>query len=468
MRPRKFVWAGMIVLLLVFVSVSGWRFYCAECNAASSTGTAALACPLPDQSDYLDKNILDLSIRLLRCDRSTDHKTIAAIVTDIRKSGIRSAAISELLSNMLSYQAEIYQDRDKWEVLRLRAYILLTLGETGFPASAIPMLEDALAYVDNRMKVVELGAAIKIAGEMGREGSRFAKSMISAYNRVFSDEEFSLGGYETGFAEKDATTVQIEIIRSLGKICNKQDDHAVAFLTSVAATSGDPGIDRRTVAEAKRSLEIISQKDPAKLVSKKIAWFCPKENGAKMQEVFSSTTHPSYINARERKQLVNKDFSITDHHGAAIGFTKLIDRPTLLTFFYTSCQNEQKCASTISHLAALQDQLARLDIDNEVRLVALTLEPEQDTPEKLTRFLADRGATLQNGVMAIRLEPHHHRALIKELEVPVGYNSGWVNGHGIAAVLLDSDKRIVKQYDASFWNTTELLADLTRLVREKN
>ena len=69
--------------------------------------------------------------------------------------------------------------------------------------------------------------------------------------------------------------------------------------------------------------------------------------------------------------------------------------------------------------------------------------------------------------MAIALNPIDHKALVEELVIPVGYNSGWVNGHGIAAVLIDSDKRIVRKYNSEFWNTPVLLADFTRLLREE-
>jgi hypothetical protein len=130
--------------------------------------------------------------KLLRCTRFTDHKVIAGYITEARKMPMPSTVIAETLSSMLSYQSGIYQGRDKWEVVRLRSYILLTLGETGFPDSAIPSLEDALAYVDERMSVVELASAINVVGNLGEKGSRFGKSIIGAYNRVFSDEEFGL------------------------------------------------------------------------------------------------------------------------------------------------------------------------------------------------------------------------------------------------------------------------------------
>jgi len=370
---------------------------------------------------------------------------------------------------MLSYEAAIYQDRDKWEVLRLRSYILLTLGEIGFPDSAIPFLEDALAYVDERMNAVELASAIKVVGNLGVEGSRFGESIISAYNRIFSDEEFSLKNYELGFSKDEATTTQLEIVRSIGKICNKKDDYAIKFLNSVLGSSDDFGVDKRVVDEAQRSLNIISQKKSDKGISKTFSRFCScnkKKRSVETPAILNGTEHNPYIEAKDRKEVINKNISLTDHNGLKREFTELIDRPTLLTFFYTRCQNDAKCSATISQLASLQNHLSNLSLNNKVKLVAITFEPQHDSPDLLKRYLTDRGVKLGNEAMAIKLDTESHQALLKELVIPVGYNSGWVNSHGIEAVLMDRDKRIVRKYNSLFWNTSELLTDFTRLLKE--
>ena len=464
---RKAIFFVAAIVLLILVSIFGLRFYCAQCNEElTDKQVAGIACPPATQAVYREKDVLDLSIKLLSCNRHTDHKTIAGIVTGVRNSGIHSAHISEILSSMLPYQAEIYQDRDKWEVLRLRAYILLTLGETGFPESAFPTLADVLGYVDERMKVVELGAAIKVVGNLGVKGSQFGESMISAYNRVFCDEEFSLKRYELNFSKDEATTVQIEIVSALGKICNKKDDYAIKFLHSVLVSSGEFGFDKRVKTEAQRSLDIILQRNPEKVVSKGLPFFCSWNTKRRSVEI--PVEHSPYIEPKDRKELTRKNISLTDQDGLKREFTALIDRPTLLTFFYTRCENDMKCSATIAHMALLQKHLSSLSLSNKVRLIAISLEPEHDSPALLKSYLTDRGVKLGNEAMAITLETQGHQVLLKELLVPVGYNSGWVNGHGVAAVLLDKNKRIARKYNSLFSNSSEILADLTRLLRDNS
>ena len=470
MFSRRTILFGASIFFLILLSIVGFKLYCAQCSEKQDEQIAIVPCPPITQAVFRE-DILDLSIKLLRCDRYTDHKVIAGLVTGIRKSGINSTNTAEILSSMLSYQAEIYQDRDKWEVLRLRSYILLTLGEIGFPDSAVPILVDALAYVHERMSVLELGSAIKVVGNLGAEGSRFGESIISAYNRVFADEEFCLERYELEFSKDEVTTIQIEIVRALGKVCNKKDNYAIKFLNSILASSADFGVDKRVVTEAQRSLNIIVQRKSGKGILNKLSNFCScnkKKRPAETGDILDAIEHSPYIEAKDRKELINKNISLTDHNGLKKGFAELTDRPILLTFFYTRCQNDSKCSATISQLALLQNQLNNLSLSNKLRLVAITFEPQNDSPDLLKRYLTDRGVKLGNEAMAIKLETGGHKALLEELMIPVGYNSGWVNGHGIEAVLLDSDQKIVRKYNSLFWNTSELLTDFTRLLREDN
>jgi cytochrome oxidase Cu insertion factor (SCO1/SenC/PrrC family) len=476
MFTRRNILLNISVFLLITFFIFGFRIYSNQYKERmANEQTAVIHCQPPTQSLNRENDIIGLSRKLLQCDRYTDHKVIAGFVTEVRNSGIRSINISEILSSMLPYQAEIYQDRDKWEVYRLRSYILLTLGEIGFPDSAVPVLVDALAYIDERMKVVELGSAIKVVGNLGTEGSLFAESVINAFNMIFSDEEFSLNRYEVGFSKEEATTIRREIVRTIGKICSKDDDYAIKFLNSVLASSHDFGFDKRVITEAQLSLNIIKQRRSDKItdkgILKSLSHFYTKDKNKRSDEtppILYGIEHSPYIEAKDRKEVINKNISLTDHNGLKGEFTELIDRPALLTFFYTSCQNDNKCSATISQLASLQNHLNSLSLSHKIKLVAITFEPQHDSPDILKRYLTDRGVKLGNGAVGIKLENEGHQAFLKELMIPVGYNSGWVNGHGIEAVLVDKDERIVRKYNSLFWNTSVLLADFTKLLREDN
>ena len=193
---------------------------------------------------------------LLTSEGNTDHLLIASALDVLRSMGLRAAPAAETLSGLLSHRSRLYKERDKMLVVRLRAHIFVTLSEIGFPASALPALLDALAHVDERMTVLEIAAAARAAGSLGSGGRQFAPFLLQALAVRLSAEEFSLERYEPQFPPQEATTVQLEIIRSLARVCSPNDEQALAVLRDLSEDRGR-GLDPRLVGEARRALEII-------------------------------------------------------------------------------------------------------------------------------------------------------------------------------------------------------------------
>lgn len=170
--------------------------------------------------------------------------------------------------------------------------------------------------------------------------------------------------------------------------------------------------------------------------------------------------------ARQRVVLRALEFVVLDHNGRQRVLSGLCDRPTLLTFFYTRCENASKCSTTMSQLAAMQARLARDGIDQRVRLIALSHEPAYDTPERLHSFATNRGLRLGEMALAAAVQGGRHERLVEELGTPVNFNAGWVNTHGIQAVLLDARGRPVRRYSTLLWDNEAALADLKTLLSE--
>jgi protein SCO1/2 len=146
--------------------------------------------------------------------------------------------------------------------------------------------------------------------------------------------------------------------------------------------------------------------------------------------------------------------------------SSLADKPMLMTFFYTRCQNSAKCSAAISRLAALQRVLERSGIHDRVRLIAITYEPQFDTPERIKRYGLDRGLRFDDGSIAIQLEQDQHQKFVDEMQPPVNYNAGWVNTHGVQLTLIDARGRVVKKYHTMLWDNEEVRRDVERVLKE--
>jgi cytochrome oxidase Cu insertion factor (SCO1/SenC/PrrC family) len=174
-----------------------------------------------------------------------------------------------------------------------------------------------------------------------------------------------------------------------------------------------------------------------------------------------------YIASGQRSGLANGDITYTDHAGQTGVIRELLDKPAVITFFYTRCQNMKKCSMAVNRLGVLQRRLAQAGIADRVRLVAISYEPQFDTPERLNRYATDRGLDLGSNAVALRLDQKRHRRLVEELNAPANYNAGWINTHGVELNLVDARGRVVRKYHTVLWDDDQVLADLQRVLGEE-
>jgi len=169
----------------------------------------------------------------------------------------------------------------------------------------------------------------------------------------------------------------------------------------------------------------------------------------------------------QRTRVQNLDIAFKGHDSREGVLRNVVDRPAVITFFYTRCQNAKKCSMAVSRLGALQRQLAQAGIDGQVRLLAITYEPQFDTPERIHRYASDRGFRLGENALALQLDATRHQKLVEELQAPANYNAGWINTHGVELSLLDGKGRVVRKYHTLLWDNDQVMKDLQRVLEEK-
>ncbi len=383
-------------------------------------------------------------------DGRTNHRVVASALDILRVQGNSAQDMAEVLSQLLPHQAKLYQERDKWYVLRLRAYIFLTLSEIGYPDSALPMLIDTISHFDDRMAAVELGSVMRVVASLGERGQSFSGYLLDTIGDSVGEEEFSLVRYEVDFSREESTTVQLEAVRALRAIGPSNDKQVILALTSIAQAGRHSSFDPRLIQEAKSTL--LHYRDVK-----------AKKNNPRV--IPTAYVSPWRLPA-QRYTLHNLDIDFTDHNGRKKILSEIIDRPTLVAFFYTRCQNAGKCSMTLTKLASLQKKLHEQGLHKFVRLLAITYEPQYDNNLRLRRYAIDRGFKLSDNALTVRLDLKRHVKFVKEIENPVGYNAGWVTSHGVEATLLDSHGRLVRKYTTQYWKNETVTSDLKRLLHD--
>jgi hypothetical protein len=136
--------------------------------------------------------------------------------------------------------------------------------------------------------------------------------------------------------------------------------------------------------------------------------------------------------ALDRERL--RSIGVEDQSGASSTLGELLaDRKTILAFFYTRCMNPARCSLTITRLAALARSR-----ENDRAVLAITYDPDFDSPERMRRYGADRGFPFGERARLIRTADAwpEVRAMFG---LRVGYGPVTVNEHARELFLIRED-----------------------------
>jgi len=151
------------------------------------------------------------------------------------------------------------------------------------------------------------------------------------------------------------------------------------------------------------------------------------------------------------------DFTLTDQTGKAVRLSALRGEPVAITFLYTRCPDATACPMTAAKFAKLA---AALKQERVGRLLAVTVDPENDTPAVLadyaTRIGADpeRWKFLTGDATAL--------ARVAESFGVLYYPDHGKIVHSQAVAILDGDGRLTSIYYGADWEPEQILKDLEK------
>lgn len=125
-------------------------------------------------------------------------------------------------------------------------------------------------------------------------------------------------------------------------------------------------------------------------------------------------------------------------------------RVTVLTFLFTRCPLPEFCPLLSSKLAAVQSEIGG------ARIVAVSLDPEHDTPALLAEYGERFGA--DPAVWSLgRVPPAELAALLERVDVEVTPEGGTLS-HNLRLLVLDADGRLVQRIKDNGWEVGALAA----------
>lgn len=79
------------------------------------------------------------------------------------------------------------------------------------------------------------------------------------------------------------------------------------------------------------------------------------------------------------------DFRLADEQGRPVTLSALRGRPAIVTFMYTTCEND--CPTMAQQIRGALDDLGP---ERQVPVIAVSVDPANDTPARALRFLAEQ------------------------------------------------------------------------------
>jgi protein SCO1/2 len=123
------------------------------------------------------------------------------------------------------------------------------------------------------------------------------------------------------------------------------------------------------------------------------------------------------------------------------------------------------CPMIAAGLAHLQRATVAAGIDQQVQLLAVSYDPGYDTPERLKAY-GERFGLQWTNARLLRPTTEQFRDLIGEFSIDVrGTADGNIN-HRIELILIDSQGRYVRDYQAAIWDSKAVVEDLGKLAAE--
>lgn len=346
------------------------------------------------------------------------------------------------LARLLCERASVYRGRGANQTARLRGYILAACGRVGLHETALPIV---LEELESGCEAYVVAAAARALRGYHSNEARFANILLRAIRNIrYDDDCFTFDTYQPRWPLERSTTAMEEVFKTMTWL-GPNAGNTVSELKRL--TTEQRGFSQKVREQLQGAINAVST------VHRKSCCAQPMSIRAGVRVVDS--TH----SFREIADLV-----VQDQEGDEYTFGDLVPGgPSVVTFFYTRCENPMKCSTTISKLGQLQKKLAAAGMNDQVKLFAFTYDPLYDFPRRLRHYGEHRGVEFGSNLRLLRT-PSGIERLRSWFELGVGFGPAVVNRHRIELFILDSDGRVTAEVTRVQWDVDEVCTQIMNMV----
>lgn len=366
-------------------------------------------------------------------DQNTPEERIAALADAVKRDPGRRDSLAELLPERIP----LYAGRSTNATIRMRGYLMAAFEQAGLPDPAIPYVLEELESGRDAYLVAAAARAIRGLGSPASDAVPFLLKAIE--NIKYCDDAVSFGSYQPRWPVPDRTTAIEEIMKTFAWL----GEHARPALPALEALRQDRGV---LSASARAVLDaIVAELGDAG------ACCCAAE------EASAGLAGGGYARAERTSAAVPAGVELEDQDGRPVTFGGFFTgRPSIVVFFYTRCDNPNKCSLSITKLARLQRALRQEGWQGQLRTAAITYDPGYDLPSRLSAYGHNRGVIFGDSDRFLRTKTGFG-TLQEYFGLGVNFGPALVNRHRIELFVLDPEGRIAVTFTRLQWDVQDVL-----------
>jgi protein SCO1 len=376
-------------------------------------------------------------------DPTVSEDQFAVLVDSFARNGDAGA-----LTSLLRESHTIYDQRSTAAIVRMRGWILLALAQVGLAADAVIFALEELDTGHDGYLVAAAARALRSSAPR----PEFAPFIMQAVgNMCYRDDAVAFDSYGAYATTSDATTPIRELLITLAWLGPLAGD-IVPRLVELRAPGS--GVSKKLLPDIDRAVEAIGRGLASPAGGDCCEW--RSSLGSVLRWPFGERAGSDAVRLVE----------FEDHNGTPITYGRFFTgQPSIVAFFYTRCDNPQKCSLTVAKLARVQRRLAERRLADQVRTAAITYDPGFDLPSRLLAYGRRRQLRMDDGHRLLRatsgIEP-----LRRYFGLGVNFVESLVNRHRVEIYVLDAAGRISASFSRIHWDERDVVDRAAAMLRD--
>jgi protein SCO1/2 len=399
-------------------------------------------------------------------DQDTPEDSIAAFVDEVRRSPGRRDSLVALLPERLP----LYAGRSTNATIRIRGYILAAFERVGLPEAALPYV---LEELETGRDAYGVAAAARALRGLDRPTGQLVPFLFKAIqNMRYLDDAVAFESYKPRWPVRNCTSALEEIFETLAWLGH----HARSARPDLEALRDERGAFSAAVSAAlERAIDAIrtGREDvgadccaaPIGLDTPPETLPSPRPPAASSRAASIELILPGGRARDERRDAaVPTGVELEDQDGRTLTYGRFFgDGPSIVVFFYSRCDNPNKCSLTVTKLGRLQGAIREAGLAGRLKTAAITYDPEYDLPPRLRAYGENRGVLFGEGDRFFR-SPTGLKALREYFDLGVNFGHSLVNRHRIELYVLDRQGKVAVTFSRLQWDVHEVLDQARALL----